>query len=168
MSVIHPTAIIEEGAVLGTDVEIGPYCCIGPNVVLGDGVVIKSHVVIDGRTTLGNGVKVFPFASLGQEPQDLKYGGEPARLEVGANTIIREYVTMHIGTEGGGMLTKVGDNCLIMGAAHVAHDWALGGHLVDKKCPPSLANRLPCKPFRFGKGLPCKPFGCPPLCTDPA
>jgi UDP-N-acetylglucosamine acyltransferase len=130
MSVIHPTAIIEDGALIGADVEIGPYCCIGPNVVLGDGVVLKSHVVIDGRTSIGSGVQVFPFASIGQVPQDLKYAGEPARLEIGDNTIIREYVTMHIGTEGGGMLTKVGDNCLIMGAAHVAHDCILGNHVI--------------------------------------
>jgi UDP-N-acetylglucosamine acyltransferase len=130
MSSIHPTAIIEDGATLGVDVEIGPYCCVGPHVVLGDKVVLKSHVVIDGRTTIGNNVQIFPFASIGQVPQDLKYAGEPARLEVGANTVIREYVTMHIGTEGGGMLTKVGDNCLIMGAAHVAHDCILGDHVI--------------------------------------
>ena len=130
MSSIHPTAIIEDGAVLGSDLEIGPYCCIGPNVTLGDGVVLKSHVVIDGRTTIGSGVQIFPFASIGQVPQDLKYAGEPARLEVGDNTVIREYVTMHIGTEGGGMLTKVGNNCLIMGAAHVAHDCILGDHVI--------------------------------------
>ena len=130
MTTIHQTAIIEEGAVIGADVVIGPYCCVGPNVVLGDGVVLKSHVVIDGRTSIGAGCQIFPFASIGHIPQDLKYAGEPARLEVGANTIIREYVTMHIGTEGGGMLTKVGDNCLIMGAAHVAHDCILGDHVI--------------------------------------
>ena len=130
MSVIHPTAIIEDGAVLGTDVEIGPYCCIGPQVVLGNGVVLKSHVVIDGDTTIGDGVRIFPFASIGQIPQDLKYAGEPGRLEVGANTTIREYATMHIGTDGGGLLTRVGDNCLVMGAAHVAHDCLVGNNVI--------------------------------------
>jgi len=130
MSVIHPTAIIEDGAVLGSDVEIGPYCCIGPKVVLGNGVVLKSHVVIDGDTTIGDGVRIFPFASIGQIPQDLKYAGEPGRLEVGANTTIREYATMHIGTEGGGLLTRVGDNCLVMGAAHVAHDCHIGNNVI--------------------------------------
>jgi UDP-N-acetylglucosamine acyltransferase len=130
MSAIHPSAIIEDGASIGENVEIGPYCCIGPDVVLGDGVVLKSHVVIDGRTRIGDGVRIFPFASIGQVPQDLKYGGEPAKLEVGANTVIREYATMHIGTEGGGMLTKIGENCLIMGAAHVAHDCLLGNNVI--------------------------------------
>jgi len=130
MSNIHPTAVISDGAVIGADVEIGAYCCIGPNVALGDGVVLKSHVVVDGQTTIGAGCQIFPFASIGQRPQDLKYQGEDSRLEVGSNTTIREYVTMNTGTEGGGMLTKTGDNCLFMGAVHIAHDCRIGDNVI--------------------------------------
>ena len=130
MNNIHATAIISDGAVIGDDVEIGPYCCIGPNVTLGDNVVLKSHVVIDGQTTVGAGSQIYPFASIGQRPQDLKYQGENSRLEIGSNTTIREYVTMNTGTEGGGMLTKTGDNCLFMGAVHIAHDCRIGNNVI--------------------------------------
>jgi UDP-N-acetylglucosamine acyltransferase len=130
MSNIHPTAIIADGAVIGADVEIGPYSCIGPDVSLADRVVLKSHVVVEGKTTVGEGTQIFPFASIGQQPQDLKYGGEDSRLEIGCDNIIREYVTMNTGTEGGGMLTRIGDRCLIMGAAHIAHDCRIGDNVI--------------------------------------
>ncbi|MCB2101780.1 MAG: acyl-ACP--UDP-N-acetylglucosamine O-acyltransferase [Rhodobacterales bacterium] len=130
MTGIHPTAIIEDGAQLGADVSIGPYCLVGADVALGDGVTLLSHVVVAGRTTVGAGTTVYPFASLGHPPQDLKYKGEPSRLQVGANCVIREHVTMNPGTEGGGMLTKVGDHCLFMVGAHVAHDCQLGNHVI--------------------------------------
>jgi len=127
---IHKTAIIADGAKLGADVEIGPYCVVGDNVVLGDGVSLKSHVHIEGYTEIGTGTAVFPFASLGTQPQDLKFGGEESRLVIGANTTIREHVTMNPGTEGGGLLTSVGDKCLIMVGAHVAHDCRIGNGVI--------------------------------------
>ncbi len=130
MSHIHPTAIVAEGAKIGKDTRIGPYCVIGRNVVLGDDVELISHVVVDGHTSIGSGTKVYPFASLGHAPQDLKYKGEPSRLEIGEQNTIREHVTMNPGTEGGGMLTKVGDRCLFMMASHVAHDCRVGNQVI--------------------------------------
>ncbi len=130
MSAIHPSAIIEEGAQIGDGVTIGPYCCIGPNVSLADNVELKSHVVIDGRTSIGEGTRIFPFASLGHEPQDLKYDGENSVVEIGARTTIREYVTVHPGTDGGGGNTKIGDDCLLMGSVHVAHDCIIGNNVI--------------------------------------
>jgi UDP-N-acetylglucosamine acyltransferase len=119
---IHPTAIVEPGAVIGAGVRIGPYCCIGPEVTLGDGVVLESHVVVAGHTTIGPRTRVWPFASLGHQPQDLKFRGERTRLEIGADCMIREHVTMNPGTEGGGGLTRVGDRGLFMVGVHVGHD----------------------------------------------
>lgn len=130
MSNVHPTAIIDPAAKIGADVSIGPYCVIGPNVTLGDRVELKSHVVIDGHTTIGEGTRVFPFASLGHAPQDLKYHGEPSELIIGKNNTIREHVTMNPGTEGGGMKTVVGDNGLFMMAVHVAHDCIIGDRVI--------------------------------------
>jgi UDP-N-acetylglucosamine acyltransferase len=127
---IHPTAIVHSKARLGQGVNVGPYCVIGADVVLGDRVRLMSHVVVEGRTTIGADTVVFPFASLGQVPQDLKYKGEPATLEIGARNRIRENVTMNIGTEGGGMVTRVGDDGLFMVGAHVAHDCILGNHVI--------------------------------------
>jgi UDP-N-acetylglucosamine acyltransferase len=127
---IHPTAVIEDGAIIGDNVAIGPYCCIGGEVSLGDGVRLNAHVVIAGRTLVGPNTHIYPFASIGHQPQDLKYKGEPSRLEIGANNIIREHVTMNPGTEGGGMLTRVGNNCLFMVGAHVAHDSDIGNHVI--------------------------------------
>ena len=123
---IHATAVVDPSAKLGTNVEIGPFCVIGPDVELGDGVVVHSHAVITGRTTLGPECKVFPFASIGQAPQDVKFHGEPSTLTIGAKTIIREHATVNPGTEGGHMSTKVGSNCLLMIGAHVAHDCEVG------------------------------------------
>jgi UDP-N-acetylglucosamine acyltransferase len=127
---IHPTAIIAEGARLGANVRIGPYCVIGADVVLGDNVELKSHISIVGRTTIGEGTTVWPFASLGSEPQDLKYHGEPSTLVIGRNNKIREHVTMNPGTETGAMTTVVGDNCLFMMGSHVAHDCIVGSNVI--------------------------------------
>jgi len=127
---IHATAIVDPAAQIGAGVSIGPYCIVGPHVKLGDGVRLTAHVVIDGRTSIGANTVIYPFASLGQQPQDLKYKGEPSTLEIGANNQIREYVTMNPGTEGGGMVTQVGDNCLFMVGAHVAHDCRIGNNVV--------------------------------------
>jgi UDP-N-acetylglucosamine acyltransferase len=130
MPQIHPTAIVVPGARLADDVVIGPYCVIGEDVALAAGVTLKSHVVIDGRTTIGEGTRIFPFASIGHETQDLKYQGEPSLLEIGRNNTIREYVTINPGTEGGGMVTRVGNHCLLMVGAHVAHDCQIGDHVI--------------------------------------
>jgi UDP-N-acetylglucosamine acyltransferase len=129
MANIHATAVVDPSARLGTNVEIGPFCVIGPNVELGDGVAIKSHVVISGRVTLGAGCKLFPFAALGMPPQDVKFHDEPSVLTIGPNTIIREHVTIHPGTERGPMATKVGANCFLMIGAHIAHDCAIGDNV---------------------------------------
>jgi len=126
MANIHATAVVDPSAKLGTNAEIGPFCVIGPDVELGNGVVVHSHAVITGRTTLGPECKVFPFASIGQAPQDVKFHGEPSTLTIGAKTIIREHATVNPGTEGGHMSTKVGSNCLLMIGAHVAHDCEVG------------------------------------------
>jgi len=127
---VHPTAIVDPNAELGSGVEVGPYSLIGPHVRVGAGTRIGTHVVIDGRTTIGPNTTIFPFASIGQMPQDLKYKGEPSELVIGANNLIREYVTMNTGTSGGGMVTRVGNNCLFMVGAHVAHDCTLGDHVI--------------------------------------
>jgi len=127
---IHPTAIVADGARLGADVRIGPYSIVGSNVTLGDKVELVSHAVVEGNTTIGPGTRIFPFASIGHEPQDLKFHGENSRLEIGANCTIRESVTINPGTENGGMVTRIGDNCLIMANAHVAHDAILGNNVI--------------------------------------
>ncbi len=127
---IHPTAIIEDGAKISDAANIGPYCCVGSDVIIEDGVTLVSHVHIEGVTTIGENTRVFPFASLGTPPQDLKYGGEKSSLIIGKNNTIREHVTMNPGTEGGDMQTVVGDNCLFMMAAHVAHDCVVGNNVI--------------------------------------
>jgi UDP-N-acetylglucosamine acyltransferase len=130
MAQIHPTAIVAPAARVADDVVIGPYCVIGGDVELGGGVRLAAHVVIDGRTTIGDGTRIFPFASIGLEPQDLKYQGEASSLVVGRGTTIREYVTINPGTAGGGMVTRIGDDCLLMIGAHVAHDCQLADHVI--------------------------------------
>lgn len=130
MAEVHATAIVESEARLGQGVVVGPYCTVGPDVVLEDGVGLISHVVVAGHTTIGPRTTVYPFASIGMPPQDLKYKGEPSRLEIGADNVIREHATMNPGTEGGGMLTRVGDNGLFMVGTHVAHDCMVGNHVV--------------------------------------
>src|SRR5437667_6465837 len=130
MPQIHPTAIVAPGAMLAETVVIGPYCIIGEDVTLGPRVTLRSHAVVDGRTTIGEGTRLFPFASIGLEPQDLKYRGEKSELVIGRNNTIREYVTMNPGTEGGGMVTRVGDDGLFMVGVHVAHDCQIGDHVI--------------------------------------
>jgi len=136
---IHATAIIEDGAKLGKDVEIGPYCIVGKNVVLGDRVKLHSHVVIDGKTTIGEETEIYPFAAIGLKCQDLKFHGEDSALEIGKRNIIREYVTMHPGTERGnnsiryGKITGktiVGDDNVFLVSTHIAHDCVLGNHII--------------------------------------
>jgi UDP-N-acetylglucosamine acyltransferase len=130
MPQIHATAIVEPGARLAESATVGPYCIVGPDVQLGERVELVSHVVVAGRTTIGEGTRIYPFASIGHSPQDLKYQGEKSELVIGRNNVIREYVTMNPGTEGGGMVTRIGDNCLLMASAHVAHDCILGDHVI--------------------------------------
>jgi len=130
MANIHPTAVVAEGAAVDPSVEIGPYCVIGPQVSLGPRVKLHSHVAVAGLTSIGADTQVFPFASLGHQPQDLKYRGEASRLEIGERNQIREHVTMNPGTAGGGMLTKVGNDCLFMMSSHVAHDCVIGNSVI--------------------------------------
>lgn len=129
-AVIHPTAIVGAGAKIGAGVKVGPFCIVGDDVVLHDGVQLISHVVVEGRTDIGAATEIFPFTSIGHRPQDLKYAGEDSRLEIGERCVIREAVTINPGTAGGGMLTKIGNDCLIMANAHVAHDCIIGSNVI--------------------------------------
>ncbi len=122
--------MVAEGARIGEGVSIGPFCVVGENVQLDDGVSLISHVVVDGRTSIGAHTEIFPFASIGHRPQDLKYEGEPSTLSIGRNCSIRENVTINPGTRGGGMETVVGDNCLLMASSHVAHDCHVGNNVI--------------------------------------
>jgi UDP-N-acetylglucosamine acyltransferase len=131
---IHPMAAVDPAARLGEGVSIGPFCTVGPDVVLGDGVRLISHVALAGRTRVGEGTTIYPFASIGNPPQDLKYKGEPSELIIGRNNRIREYVTMNPGTEGGGMLTQIGDGCLFMASSHVGHDCIVGNGVILANC----------------------------------
>ena len=130
MARIHPTAIVARQASLAADVAIGPFCVIGEHVALGAGVTLRAHVVVDGHTTIGEGTRIFPFASIGLEPQDLKYRGEASSLVIGRRNTIREHVTMNPGTTGGGMVTRIGDDCLFMVGAHIAHDCQIADHVI--------------------------------------
>ncbi|MGJ8545345.1 MAG: acyl-ACP--UDP-N-acetylglucosamine O-acyltransferase [Sulfitobacter sp.] len=130
MSNIHPCAVIEEGAQIDPSAVVGPFCLVGPQVVLGPDVELKSHVVVTGQTTVGEATVIFPFAVIGEIPQDLKFKGEASKLEIGARNRIREHVTMNCGTEGGGGLTKIGDDCLFMAGCHIAHDAILGDRVI--------------------------------------
>lgn len=127
---IHPSAVISPRAQIGSDCYIGPYSIVGDEVTLSDLVRLESHCVIDGRTSIGEGTQVFPFVSIGLASQDLKYMGEPAETRIGKRNRIREFVTIHRGTEGGGLLTEIGDDCLIMAQAHIAHDCRLGNEVI--------------------------------------
>ena len=133
---IHKTAIIDSSAKISEYVTIGPYTVIGPNVVIGEGTVIQSNVNITGNTSIGKYNQIYPFASIGNDPQDLKFKGEKTLLEIGDNNKIREYVTINPGTEGGGGKTKVGNNCLFMVSSHIAHDCIVGDNVI-------LANNVP-------------------------
>jgi UDP-N-acetylglucosamine acyltransferase len=123
---IHPTAIIALGAQIPPSCTIGPYSTIGPNVILGENCNLISHVVLDGHLTLGSNNTIYPFACLGVAPQDLKYANEPTRCTLGSNNTIREYVTISRGTTGGGGITTVGNDCLIMAYTHIGHDSHIG------------------------------------------
>lgn len=127
---IHPTAVIEDGAELGADVQIGPFCTIGAGVRLGDGCRLMSHVVLSGETTIGSGNRFFPFATVGVEPQDLKFKGEVTRLEIGSGNTFRESCTVHVGTGGGGGVTRIGNDNFLMAYAHIAHDCQLGDGII--------------------------------------
>lgn len=127
---IHPAAVVEPGAVIGAGCTVGPFALIGPEVRLGPGVEVKSHAVITGNTEIGEGTVVFSFAVLGEVPQDLKFKGEKSRLVIGARNRIREHVTMNAGTEGGGLVTRVGDDGLFMAGCHVAHDCQIGDRVI--------------------------------------
>ncbi|PWE29196.1 acyl-ACP--UDP-N-acetylglucosamine O-acyltransferase [Pararhodobacter marinus] len=127
---VHPSAVVEEGAVIGPDCRIGPFAVIGPEVTLARGVVVKSHAVLTGWTEIGDETVIFPFASVGEIPQDLKYKGERSRLVIGKRCRIREGATLNTGTEGGGGVTRVGDDCLLMTGAHVGHDAQVGDRVI--------------------------------------
>ena len=133
---IHKTSIIDKNAKISKTAKIGPYTIIGSNVEIGDEVEIHSHANIVGNTKIGSGTHIFSFASIGTQPQDLKYKGEKNSLVIGKNNIIREYVTIHPGTQGGRTITKIGDNCLFMISSHVAHDCQIGNNVV-------IANNVP-------------------------
>ena len=133
---IHKTAIIDPKAKISLNVEIGPYSIIGPNVEIGEKTIIQSHVSIIGNTKIGKNNNIYPFASIGNDPQDLKFSGEETKLEIGDNNKIREYVTINLGTKGGGGITKVGNNCLFMVSSHVAHDCIVEDNVI-------LANNVP-------------------------
>ena len=133
---IHPSAIIDKKAKINENVKIGPFCCIGPEVELGDSVELISNVHIEGNTKIGSETKIFPFACIGTNPQDLKFKNEKNFLEIGNKNIIREYVTINPGTEGGGSKTIIGNNCLLMISSHVAHDCTIGDNVI-------IANNVP-------------------------
>jgi len=127
---IHPSAVINARAQIGAGCQIGPYTVIGDEVVLGNGVIVDSHCVIDGRTRIGDEAHIYPFVSLGLPPQDLKFAGESTETQIGRRTRIREFVTVHRGTAGGGGITKIGDDCFLMAQVHVAHDCLIGNNVI--------------------------------------
>ena len=133
---IHKSSVVDPKAKISENVKIGPFCYVGPNVILLDNVELVSNVHIEGNTKVGKGTKIFPFASIGTQPQDLKFKGETNSLEIGENNLIREYVTINPGTEGGGSKTVIGNNCLFMISSHVAHDCKVGNDVV-------IANNVP-------------------------
>ena len=133
---IHKTCIVDQNAKVSEKSNIGPYSIIGPNVEIDEKVEIHSHVNISGHTKIGSGTKIFPFSSIGTQPQDLKYKGEKSSLIIGKNNTVREYVTINTGTDGGGGITQIGDNCLFMISSHIAHDCKIGNNVI-------IANNVP-------------------------
>ncbi len=130
MSLIHPSAIIEKGAILGENVSIGPFAYIGPKVIIGDNTTVASHAVIEGNTTIGKNNRIFPHSAVGTIPQDLKFDGEKVELIIGDNNTIREFTLLNPGTKGGGSVTKIGNNNLIMGYVHLGHDVIIGDYCI--------------------------------------
>ena len=133
---IHKTAIVDPKSKISSNVDVGPYSVIGPNVEVGENTIIQSHVSIAGNTKIGKKNKIYPFASIGNDPQDLKFNGEETKLEIGDNNKIREYVTINPGTKGGGGITKIGNGCLFMVSSHIAHDCLVEDNVI-------LANNVP-------------------------
>ena len=133
---IHNSSVIDKNSKISSKVKIGPFCYVGPDVELSDNVELVSNVHIEGKTIIGSGTKIFPFASIGTQPQDLKFKGEKSTLEIGKNNMIREYVTINPGTAGGGSKTVIGNNCLFMISSHVAHDCIIGNNVI-------IANNVP-------------------------
>lgn len=131
---VHPSAVVDPGATIGPHCRIGPFCVVGPRVVLGEGCEAKSHVVIAGDTHLGPGCTIWPFAVIGEVPQDKKFGGEETSLRIGARTRIREHVTVNTGTAGGGGITRIGEDCLLLAGSHVAHDAQVGNNVTIVNC----------------------------------
>lgn len=130
MTATHPTAVVADGAKVGPDVEIGPYCVVGPRVKIGRGTRLLAHVVVDGCTTIGQHNTIYPFAAVGTAPQDLKYKGEDAELHIGDHNVIREAATINIGTGFGGGVTSIGSHGLFMATSHIAHDCRIGDHVI--------------------------------------
>ena len=133
---IHNSSVIDKRAKISKNVKIGPFCVVGPNVELSENVELISNIHIDGNTKIGKGTRIFPFACIGTQPQDLKFKGEKNYLLIGENNLIREYVTINPGTEGGGSVTKIGNNCLFMISSHIAHDCNIGNNVI-------IANNVP-------------------------
>lgn len=133
---IHKTAIVDANSKISSNVKIGPFCVIGPNVEIGENTIIHSHVSITGNTIIGKENKFYPFASIGNDPQDLKFNGEDTKLTIGNNNTIREYVTINPGTISGGSKTIIGNNCLLMISSHIAHDCMIGSNVI-------IANNVP-------------------------
>jgi UDP-N-acetylglucosamine acyltransferase len=138
---VHPTAIVDAGADLHADVQVGPFCHIGPDVQIGSGTALLSHVVVQGPTRIGAHNRIYPFACVGLAPQDRKFGGEPSTLVIGDHNVIREGATLNRGTRAGRMETRVGSHCMLMGSSHVAHDCVVGDHVTIANCG-SLAGHV--------------------------
>ena len=133
---IHKTTVIDPNAKISSNIIVGPFCVIGPNVEIGDNTILHSHINISGHTKIGKNNKIYPFASIGNDPQDLKFNGEQTKLMIGDNNTIREYVTINPGTTNGGGVTKVGNDCLLMISSHIAHDCIIGNNVI-------IANNVP-------------------------
>ncbi len=151
-NVIHPTAIVMDGATLGDNNHIGPYCIIHPEVTLGNNNILKSHVVLDGNTVIGNDNQFFPFSSIGSLPQAKAYPKEKVTLVIGNNNIFREYTTANPGTDAGGLITKIGDHCLFMASSHIAHDCQVGNDVILANCV-ALAGHVHVGDFAIIGGL---------------
>ncbi len=151
---IHSTAIVDASAQIADDCEIGPYSIIGANVSIGSGTVVGPHVVIKGPTTIGANNKIFQFASVGDDPQDLKYAGEITHLEIGDSNTIREFATINRGTEGGGGITRIGNHNLFMAYIHVAHDCVIGDHIIMANSA-SLAGHVTVGHYAILAGFAC-------------